>query len=124
MGRRILIVDDEDDILEMYSMRLQKEGYLTCTCDSGERALQELPHFDPELVILDIMMPGMDGLQVCEAIRKENVVGGPLILFLTAKSEDYDLLEGFVRGADGYLVKPVEMADLLTEVDRLLQQNA
>ena len=95
---RILLVDDEEDILEFLSYNLRKEGYKIKTASNGKSALKILEKFNPDLIILDVMMPEMDGIEVCENIRKNEKNDDVLILFLTARSEDYSELAGFSAG--------------------------
>ncbi len=120
----ILIVDDEPDLLEMVALRLRAQNYQVETAESGTKALELFAATPPDLVILDIMMPVMDGLQVCEKIRTGGVRPDVPILFLTARGEDWDLLSGYTRGADGYLIKPVDIELLLSETARLLDEAA
>ncbi len=97
---KILLVDDEIDILEFISYNLRKEGFLVTTASNGEEAIRiartELPH----LIILDVMMPGMDGIETCEEIKKIPPLSNTLITFLTARGEDYSQIAGFDAGAD------------------------
>lgn len=120
MTHKILVVDDEEDILEMIALRLGKEGFDVVTAPSGEEALGRVADSTPDLVVLDVMMPGLNGLDVCERIRGRSDGPQPPVIFLTAKGEDFDHLQGMVRGADAYLVKPVEMTALVGEINRIL----
>ena len=120
---RILLVDDEEDILEFLSYNLRKEGYKIKTASNGKSALKILEKFNPDLIILDVMMPEMDGIEVCESIRKNEKNDDVLILFLTARSEDYSELAGFSAGADDYITKPIKPKLLVSRVNAILKRK-
>jgi two-component system alkaline phosphatase synthesis response regulator PhoP len=120
---RILLVDDEEDILEFLSYNLIKEGYKIKTASNGKSALKILEKFNPDLIILDVMMPEMDGIEVCESIRKNEKNDDVLILFLTARSEDYSELAGFSAGADDYITKPIKPRLLVSRVNAILKRK-
>ena len=120
---RILLVDDEEDILEFLSYNLRKEGYKIKTANNGKSALKILEKFNPDLIILDVMMPEMDGIEVCENIRKNEKNDDVLILFLTARSEDYSELAGFSAGADDYITKPIKPKLLVSRVNAILKRK-
>jgi two-component system alkaline phosphatase synthesis response regulator PhoP len=120
---RILLVDDEEDILEFLSYNLIKEGYKIKTANNGKSALKILEKFNPDLIILDVMMPEMDGIEVCESIRKNEKNDDILILFLTARSEDYSELAGFSAGADDYITKPIKPKLLVSRVNAILKRK-
>lgn len=120
---RILLVDDEEDILEFLSYNLRKEGYKIKTASNGKSALKILEKFNPDLIILDVMMPEMDGIEVCENIRKNEKNDDVLILFLTARSEDYSELAGFSAGADDYITKPIKPKLLVSRVNAILKRK-
>ena len=120
---RILLVDDEEDILEFLSYNLIKEGYKIKTANNGKSALKILEKFNPDLIILDVMMPEMDGIEVCESIRKNEKNDDVLILFLTARSEDYSELAGFSAGADDYITKPIKPRLLVSRVNAILKRK-
>ena len=105
---KILIVDDEKDILEFLSYNLSKEGYDVSTASNGEIGLKQAIKFKPDLIILDVMMPEMDGVTTCKEIKKTPGLESTLILFLTARSEEYSELAGFDAGADDYVTKPIK----------------
>ena len=105
---KILLVDDEKDILEFLSYNLNKEGYKIFTANNGEKALREAREHHPDLIILDVMMPEMDGITTCEKLRLIPEIKDTLVLFLTARSEDYSELAGFNAGADDYVTKPIK----------------
>ena len=114
---KILLVDDEIDILEFLSYNLKKEGFIVDTCNNGKSALKKVSSFNPDLVILDVMMPEMDGIEVCEKIREKQRYDDILILFLTARSEDYSELAGFSAGADDYITKPIKPKLLVSRLN-------
>ena len=120
---RILLVDDEEDILEFLSYNLIKEGFKIKTASNGKSALKILEKFNPDLIILDVMMPEMDGIEVCENIRKNEKNDDVLILFLTARSEDYSELAGFSAGADDYITKPIKPRLLVSRVNAILKRK-
>ena len=102
----ILIIDDEEDIRELHSYNLKKEGYTVVTAENGELGLAAMRQNKPELILLDVMMPGMDGIEVCETIRQTPGFNQTLVCFLTARGEDYSQIAGLDAGADDYIVKP------------------
>ena len=120
---KILLVDDEEDILEFLSYNLKKEGFQIETANNGITALKKLNSFNPELIILDVMMPEMDGIEVCENIRNDEKNDDVLILFLTARSEDYSELAGFSAGADDYITKPIKPKLLVSRVNAILKRK-
>lgn len=119
---KILLVDDEQDILEIVGYNLSQEGYQVSTATNGKEAIikakKELPH----LIIMDVMMPEMDGMEACEAIRKLPELNSVLITFLTARSEDYSQVAGFDAGADDYITKPIKPKLLVSKVKALLRR--
>jgi two-component system alkaline phosphatase synthesis response regulator PhoP len=119
---KILLVDDEPDILEIVGYNLSQEGYKIVTVSNGKEAIamakSELPH----LIILDVMMPEMDGIEACEQIRKIPDLNNVIITFLTARSEDYSQLAGFEVGADDYITKPIKPKLLVSKVKALLRR--
>ena len=116
---RILVVDDEKHIAELISLYLMKEGYETREVYDGRKAMDEFYSFKPELVMLDIMLPGMDGYQVCTTIRKNSDV--PIIM-LTARSDTFDKVLGLEMGADDYIVKPFEPKEMVARVKAVLRR--
>ena len=120
---KILLVDDEIDILEFLSYNLKKEGFIVDTSNNGKSALKKVSSFNPDLVILDVMMPEMDGIEVCEKIREIERYDDILILFLTARSEDYSELAGFSAGADDYITKPIKPKLLVSRVNAILKRK-
>ena len=120
---KILIVDDEKDILEFLSYNLQKEGYEIFRANNGNSALKFAKKEVPDLIILDVMMPEMDGIETCEKIREIESLDSTLILFLTARSEEYSELAGFSAGADDYVTKPIKPKLLISRVNALLRRK-
>ncbi len=119
---KILLVDDEPDILEFLGYNLKKEGYEVFTAKDGKSALKIVNDIKPHLIILDIMMPEIDGIETCNQIRKLNDYGNPVIAFLTARGEDYSQIAGFEAGADDYITKPIEPKIFLARVKALLKR--
>jgi two-component system, OmpR family, alkaline phosphatase synthesis response regulator PhoP len=119
---RILLVDDEADILEFLGYNLTREGYEVAKAQSGEKAIQVAKDFVPHLIILDVMMPGMDGMEACTALRKMPELKNPLIAFLTARGEDYSQIAGFDAGADDYITKPIKPKILVSRIQALLRR--
>ena len=120
---KILIVDDEKDILEFLSYNLQKDGYEIFRANNGNSALKVAKKEIPDLIILDVMMPEMDGIETCEKIREIESLDSTLILFLTARSEEYSELAGFSAGADDYVTKPIKPKLLISRVNALLRRK-
>lgn len=120
---RILLVDDEEDILEFVSYNLQREGFKVYSARTGIEAIQMTGKIKPDLIILDVMMPEMDGIAACEEIRK--LPGGKniIIAFLTARGEDYSQIAGFEAGADDYITKPIRPKVLISRVRALLKRS-
>lgn len=118
----ILLVDDEDDILEFLGYNLRREGYTVNTAKDGTEAVEKAKELMPALIILDIMMPHMDGIEACRLIRQEAALSNTLIMFLTARSEDYKQIEGLESGADDYVNKTVKPAVLLSKVRALFRR--
>ena len=123
MSYKILLVDDENDILEFLSYNLEKEGFIVSTAINGKLAIQLAKKFKPDLIILDVMMPEMDGITTCSEIRKIPELENLLILFLTARSEEYSELAGFDAGADDYVTKPIKPKLLISRINALLKRN-
>lgn len=118
----ILIVDDEPDILEFLSYNLKKEGYKVLTADNGEEAVKVVQMMSPHLILLDVMMPKMDGIETCQIIRKDLNIAQPIIAFLTSRAEDYSQIAGFEAGADDYITKPIRPRLLISKVESLLRR--
>lgn len=122
-NNRILLVDDENDILEFLSYNLKNEGFEVLTCNDGQTALNIIDDFMPHLIVLDVMMPGMDGIETCEQIRLNPKFNKILITFLTARSEDYSQVAGLEAGADDYINKPIKPKVLVSRVKALLRRK-
>lgn len=121
---KILLVDDEPDILEFISYNLRKEGYEVFTSNNGKDAVKIAVRKKPELIILDVMMPDMDGVETCRMIREIPELKHVLIAFLTARSEDYSQIAGFDAGADDYINKPIKPRVLVSRVKALLRRKS
>jgi len=119
---KILLVDDEPDILEIVGYNLKNEGYQVYTANNGLEALKSAKKITPNLILLDIMMPEMDGIETCEKIRAIKSLENTLIAFLTARNEDYSQVAGFDAGADDYITKPIKPKVLISKVKSLLRR--
>ncbi len=119
---KILLVDDEPDILEIVSYNLKNEGYKVYTAKNGVEAIASAKLNNPHLVILDIMMPEMDGIEACEKIRATKGLENVLITFFTARGEDYSQVAGFNVGADDYITKPIKPKVLISKIKALLRR--
>ena len=121
---KILLVDDEPDILEFVSYNLRKEGYIVFTASNGKDAVEKAREAVPHLIILDVMMPDMDGIETCRQIREEKGLEHVLVAFLTARNEDYSQIAGFEVGADDYINKPIKPRVLISRIKALLRRHA
>ncbi len=119
---KILLVDDEADILEFLSYNLKREGFQVYTANNGKEGLEKAKIFLPHLIILDVMMPEMDGIEACSEIRLIPELKNTLVVFLTARAEDYSQIAGFEAGADDYISKPIRPKLLITKIDSLLRR--
>ena len=119
---RILLVDDEEDIIEFLSYNLEKEGFSTFHASNGHEAIEIARKEEPHLILLDVMMPGMDGIETCEELRKIPGLNNVLIAFLTARGEDYSQIAGFEAGGDDYITKPIKPKLLISRVKALLKR--
>ncbi|HTO36478.1 MAG TPA: response regulator transcription factor [Flavobacterium sp.] len=119
---KILLVDDEQDILEIVGYNLSQEGYQIITATNGKEAVLKAKKELPHLIIMDVMMPEMDGMEACENIRKIPELSHVVITFLTARGEDYSQVAGFEAGADDYIAKPVKPKVLVSKVKALLRR--
>ncbi|WP_242131284.1 response regulator transcription factor [Aestuariivivens marinum] len=119
---KILLVDDEPDILEIVGYNLSAEGYQIITAENGLQAVKKAKKEHPHLIILDVMMPEMDGIEACEQIRKIPSLKDTMITFLTARGEDYSQVAGFDAGADDYITKPIKPKVLVSKVKALLRR--
>lgn len=118
----ILLVDDEPDILEILSYNLSSEGYEIITAKNGVEGVSKAKKKQPDLIILDVMMPEMDGIEACEIMRKTPGLENTVITFLTARGEDYSQVAGFDAGADDYITKPIKPKVLVSKVNALLRR--
>lgn len=120
---KILLVDDEPDIIEFLSYNIKKEGFTVFTCDNGKEAIKLAKKIIPHLILLDVMMPEIDGIETCEGLRKVDVLADTIIAFLTARGEDYSQIAGFEAGADDYITKPIKPKVLVSRVKALLKRH-
>jgi two-component system, OmpR family, alkaline phosphatase synthesis response regulator PhoP len=119
---KILVVDDEPDILEFLSYTLEKEGFLVETAENGKQALEKAKKNQPDIVLLDVMMPEMDGIETCRTMREMPQFEHTIIAFLTARTEDYSQIAGFETGADDYISKPIKPRVLVSRLRALLRR--
>jgi two-component system alkaline phosphatase synthesis response regulator PhoP len=119
---KILVVDDEPDILEFLSYNLEKEGFLVETAENGKQALEKAKKNQPDIVLLDVMMPEMDGIEACRTMREMPQFEHTIIAFLTARTEDYSQIAGFETGADDYISKPIKPRVLVSRLKALLRR--
>jgi two-component system, OmpR family, alkaline phosphatase synthesis response regulator PhoP len=122
--QKILIVDDEPDILELIEYNLKKEGYHVITARNGQEAVAEAKRTLPDLIILDIMMPKMDGIEACRIMRSMPEFKNTFMVFLTARSEEYSEIAGFNVGADDYIAKPIKPRALVSRINAILRRNS
>ena len=120
---KILIIDDEPDVREIIRYNLTKEGYEVDIAEDGLKGIKKVGEFNPDLIILDMMMPGMDGVEVCHQIRSSTKYNHIIICFLSARNEDYSQVAGLESGADDYLAKPVSPRVLVSKVKSLLRRK-
>jgi DNA-binding response OmpR family regulator len=120
-GQLVLVADDDEDILLLVTTRLRRDGFEVVQASSGDRALELAREKRPALAVLDIGMPGLDGLEVLEAIRGDDELKGMRVLLLTAKAQESDVRRGYDTGADAYIKKPFSPADLSTRIGELLE---
>lgn len=121
-SRKVLIADDEPDIIEILQFNLEQEGYTVFTAKDGDEALEQAKRHQPELIILDMMMPKKDGIMVCEILRTQPAFEKTLIMFLTALSDESTQLKGFGTGADDYVTKPVSPSVFVSKVNALFRR--
>ncbi|HPA34797.1 MAG TPA: response regulator transcription factor [Chitinophagales bacterium] len=119
---KILVVDDEPDILEFLSYNLEKEGFQVETAENGKQALEKAKKSQPDIVLLDVMMPEMDGIEACRTMREMPQFEHTIIAFLTARTEDYSQIAGFETGADDYISKPIKPRVLVSRLKALLRR--
>ena len=119
--KKILLIDDEQDILELLSYNLEKEGYQVFTASNGNEGIEKAKEIIPDLILLDVMMPEKDGIETCQDLRKIKELQKTLIVFLSARSEEFSQLAGFQAGANDYVVKIIKPKILISKVNALLQ---
>lgn len=122
MPIKILLADDEEDILQFLSYNLVKEGYEVITAGNGQEAINTAKKEKPDLIILDVMMPILDGIEACKEIRTIPELKNKLIVFLTARGEDYSQIAGFESGADDYITKPIKPKLLISRIKALIRR--
>lgn len=120
---KILLVDDEEDILDFVGYNLRKEGYQVTPCNNGLDAIAMAREIVPQLIILDLMMPGMDGIETCRELKKIPSLHDSLIVFFTARNEDYTQILGLESGGDDYITKPIKPAVLVSKINSLLRRH-
>lgn len=121
MGTRVLVVDDDRPTVEMLTLALEMEGYEVITASAGPEALDTAQVLHPDLLVLDVMMPGMTGLEVVRELREHPELHDTPVLLLSAWARDVDVWSGWMAGADAYVTKPMDVDDLLEQVSRLLR---
>ncbi len=119
---KILLVDDEKDVLEFLSYNLRREGFIVNTASNGKDAIAKAVEEVPHLIVLDVMMPEMDGIATCEEIKQIPALKNTLVIFLTARGEEYSQIAGFDAGADDYITKPIKPKLLISKVQALLRR--
>lgn len=122
--QKILVVDDEPDIVELIAYNLKREGYQVYTAPNGQEAVTTAKKVMPDLIILDVMMPKMDGIEACRIMRAMPEFKSTFMVFLTARSEEYSEIAGFNVGADDYIAKPIKPRALLSRINAILRRNA
>jgi len=121
---KVLVVDDEIDILEFIQYNLKKEGYAVYLAHNGQEALDEARKIKPDLILLDVMMPVLDGIETCKQIKTDPDLAKTFVVFLTARSEEYSELAGFNAGADDYISKPIKPRVLLSRINAILRRKS
>lgn len=123
-NEKILLVDDEQDIIEFLGYNLIKEGYDVSTATNGKEAIEIAKKVKPDLIILDVMMPEMDGIETCQELRNITIFKDTLIIFLSARGEDYSQVAGFDAGSDDYITKPIKPRLLVSRVKAILRRKS
>lgn len=118
-----MLVDDEPDIIEIIQYNLEKEGYKVITANNGKKAIEIAENKNPDLIILDVMMPEMDGIETCMLLREIPTIQNTLITFLSARGEDYSQIAGFEAGADDYITKPIKPKVLISKIKAILRRK-
>lgn len=122
-NKKILVVDDEIDILDLLKYNLEKEGYQVQVADNGIKGVEIAQTFVPDLILLDIMMPGQDGVETCRQLREVKSLANTFILFLTARVEEYSEIAAFDSGADDYLTKPIKPRALMSRINAIFRRS-
>jgi two-component system alkaline phosphatase synthesis response regulator PhoP len=120
---KILLADDDSDILEMLSYNLEQDGFMVKTVTNGRSAVDEAYKFKPDVIVLDVMMPEKDGVEVCQELRASDIFKNTIIVFVSARSEDFTQLSAFESGADEYLVKPIRPKVFVSRINALLKRR-
>ncbi|WP_448520468.1 response regulator transcription factor [Rhodoflexus sp.] len=123
-AHKVMVVDDEPDILELLTYNLEKEGYEVKAATNGKKAVTLAQSFQPELILMDIMMPVMDGVEACRQIREMPEMRNTFIIFLTARSEEYSEVAAFDNGADDYLTKPIKPRALMSRINAVFRRES
>lgn len=123
-SQKVLVVDDEEPILELLKYNLEKQGYEVKTASNGQIALEVAKKFHPDLVLLDIMMPKMDGVEACRHLRAMPELANTFIVFLTARAEEYSEIAAFDVGADDYILKPIKPRALMSRISALFRRES
>jgi len=121
--KKIFVVEDEEDLLELLTFNLSREGFEVNSAQDGEEAARAIPRALPDLILLDLMLPGLDGLEVCRALKKNSKTAGIPIVMVTAKGEESDIVAGLELGADDYITKPFSMKILIARLRALLRRK-
>ncbi len=124
MFKKVLVVDDEQDVLELLTYNLKQAGYEVLSAEDGKEALWKVRVFSPDIIVLDIMLPVIDGLEVCKTLKKDPQSSKIPIIMLTARGNEADRIKGFESGADDYLVKPFSVRELILRLKRLLDSDS
>lgn len=122
-SHKVLVVDDESDILELLKYNLAKEGYEVKTAQDGKTAVEKARKFQPQLILLDIMMPNQDGVETCRQLRETPETANAFIIFLTARSEEYSEVAAFENGADDYITKPIKPRALMSRINAYFRRD-
>jgi two-component system alkaline phosphatase synthesis response regulator PhoP len=123
MESSILVIDDEQDIRVLIKYNLEKEGFIISEAENGEKGLEMAKQQVPDLILLDVMMPGMDGIETCEKLKEIPSLKNTMICFLTARGEDYSQIAGFEAGADDYITKPIKPKLLVSRISAILRRK-
>lgn len=120
---KVLAIDDETDILDLLQYNLAKEGYEVKVANSGKKGIEVSKEFLPDVILLDIMMPGIDGVETCRQLRENSKLANSFIIFLTARAEEYSEIAAFENGADDYIIKPIKPRALMSRIAALLRRD-